>query len=74
MTILVDTHRRLTRSQAMILTAQTGVLIGGFDDFHRYAEHLLDRPVLSAEFASGSTWAQLKDASLLDFKSIQPQP
>ena len=42
----------LTRRQAAILSAYTGILFGPFSDFHAYAEEKLGHQVWTHEFAS----------------------
>jgi hypothetical protein len=64
---------RLTKEQAVILTAQTGVLCCDFSDFHEYAERILERQIWTHEFGSASISMQLKKASREDFRSILPE-
>ena len=61
---------RLTPEQAAILTAYTGIELGAFAVFHAYAEQLLGRPILTREFADGSVWVQLHEASRRDLLDI----
>lgn len=61
---------KLTKEQAVILTAYTGILMCKFDDFHQYAEKVLNRPVFTHEFASKELMLDLKHASSIDFLSI----
>lgn len=49
---------------ATYLTAITGTLLGDFSEFHAYVEHLLDRPVLTHEFASNLMTKEIKDKAL----------
>lgn len=70
MTSQADTTKRLTRRQAAIIGAYTGVTAGSFSDIHGYAEKVLGRPVFTHEFASEKVAAELKDAAREDFLAI----
>lgn len=61
---------KLTKEQAVILTAYTGIFMCNFDDLHQYAEKVLDRSVFTHEFASKEFMLNLKNASTPDFFSI----
>lgn len=58
---------KLTERQAAILTAQTGVMVGHFSGFHKYAEELMGRPVFIHEFGSGGIMDELKKKSYEEF-------
>lgn len=62
--------RRLTKEQAAIVGAYTGVSIGPFSDIHEYAEKKLGRPIFTHEFAWAGVWEELKAACKEDFLSI----
>lgn len=64
------TVQRLTKEQAAIIGAYTGITASNFSVIHEYAEKVLKRPVWSYEFASQETMEELKDASRKDFLSI----
>ena len=40
----------MTKREAAIITAYTGVFIGDLDELYKYAKELLGRPVFSYEF------------------------
>lgn len=40
----------MTKQEAAIVTAYTGVLIGEWNDFQKYAEKILNRPIFTDEF------------------------
>jgi hypothetical protein len=61
---------RLTREQAAIISAYTGVLVGPFTDFHEYAERLMGRPVWTREMASKEFMAKLCELAIPDFLAI----
>ena len=58
---------RLTREQAAVLGAYTGITCGPFADVHRYAEEKLGRPIFTHEFASVGMADRLRVASKSDF-------
>lgn len=62
--------KRLTREQAAILTASTGVVLGPFEDLHAYAEKKLGHPIFTHEFGSESMAEKLKAAAREDLLSI----
>jgi hypothetical protein len=64
---------KLTKEQASILGAYTGILCGNFGDFHKYAEKILGRPIWTHEFASEKFVEELKQKSKKDFLSICPE-
>ena len=65
---------RLTRRQAAIITAYTGITCGPFEVFVEYAEKLLGRPVWSHEFASKELASKIKELAKDDFLSICYDP
>lgn len=65
---------RLTRRQAAIITAYTGITCGPFDAFHEYAEELMDCPIWTHEFASKELASKIKKLAKDDFLSICYDP
>ena len=65
---------RLTRRQAAIITAYTGITCGPFEAFHEYAEELMECPIWTHEFASKGLCAQIKEAAKDDFLNICYDP
>lgn len=63
---------KLTKDQAVIITAFTGVLCCDWRDFHAYAERALGRPVFSHEFGTTQTMAELREMVRLDFLAMLP--
>ena len=63
---------RLTDHQCAVLTAFTGILLGRMTAFHKYAEHLLERPVYTHEFAEREVWDRLKELSRDDVMALMP--
>ncbi len=52
---------RLTREQAAIIGAYTGICCGPVSDIQALAEALLERPIWTHEFADKAVWAELKE-------------
>ena len=63
---------RLTKEQAAVITAYTGIMTGDFDTFHQYAEKIMGRPVFTHEFGNKKIAEEIKEASKEDFLFIQP--
>jgi len=59
----------MTKEEAAIVSAYTGILIGEFSDMHKYVEELLGRPVFTHEFGTG-LFEVIKEKSKKDFTSI----
>ena len=51
---------KLTLEQAAIIGLYTGVSVGPFEDVHKLAEDLLERPVFTYELANDDVWEKLK--------------
>lgn len=62
--------KRLTKEQAAIIGAYTGISASSFSMIHEYAEKVLKRPVWTHEFASKEFAKKLQDASRSDFMGI----
>lgn len=62
--------KKLTPTQAAIITAYTGTLAGSPSDFHTYAEKKMGRVILSHEFYSVEFMEQLRLAAYEDLMSI----
>lgn len=63
-------NAKLTKEQAAIIGAYTGVLCGGFSDMHEYIEKIMQRPVFTHEMGDKEVAAQIKKAAKLDFLAI----
>jgi len=66
-------EQRITRRQAAILGAFTGVLCGPFEDMHKLVEELFERPVWTHEMGSEKFAAELKEKSRPLFFAILPE-
>lgn len=61
---------RLTRQQAAIIGAYTGVTCGNFGDIQLYADKKLGRPTWTHEFADHAFAEELAAAAKEDFLNI----
>lgn len=61
---------KLTKEQAAIIGAFTGVLCGKFSDMHEYIEKIMGRPVFTHEMAFESVADEIKEKSKADFIEI----
>lgn len=62
--------QRLTKEQAAIIGAFTGITASNFSVIHEYAERKLGRSIWTHEFGSEEFAAELKEAARADFMSI----
>ena len=60
----------MTKREAAVMSAFTGIMIGEFRDMHGYAEEVLDRPIMSHEFANKALCEKLKEATRAEFMKI----
>jgi hypothetical protein len=60
----------MTRHEAAIISAYTGIFIGYFTDFHRYVEYLMDRPVMTYELDDPEVSIRIKELAKPDFMNI----
>lgn len=60
----------MTKHEATVITAFTGITCGSFSDFHEYVERLLERPVWTHEFASKELCETIKEKARADFLEI----
>lgn len=62
---------RLTKEQGAILSAFTGVLCCGFDDFAEYATRKLGRQIWTHQYPGLAD--EIKEAARPDFLAIMPE-
>ena len=69
---LIGPERRIsvTKREAAIVTAFTKMMIGEFNEFHKYIEEKLDRPVWTHELANEDIWNELHEICKEDFIDI----
>ena len=60
----------MTKQEAAVMTAFTGIYIGYFSDFHAYAEGVMGTPILSHQFGDPVFMYRLKEAARKDFIDI----
>ena len=61
----------MTKREAAIVSAYTGILIGDFSEMHKYVEKIMDRPVFTHEFAGKNFAKEVKNKSRQDFINLQ---
>lgn len=61
----------MTKREAAIISAYTGVLLGSFNAFHEYAEEIMNRPVFTHELADKQVMQKIMDKSRADFLAIE---
>jgi hypothetical protein len=61
----------MKKREAAIVTAYTGILIGGFGDFRKYAEEIMKRPIWTHEFGDNNVTNKIKELSRNDFLNIK---
>ena len=61
----------MTKDEAAIVSAYTGVLICDFSTLHKYVEEKMERPIFTHELADPHVVKTLKERSKADFVSIE---
>lgn len=61
----------MTKDEAAIVSAYTGVMLGKFSDMQQYAERVMGRPLWTHEFASQDVVDELKAATRPDFMALE---
>ena len=64
-----ETKRENKKEIGIIITLFSGKLYCDFGDFHEFTEKLLDKPILTSEFADRKLWNKLKKIYLADIKN-----
>lgn len=57
----------MTKNEAAIISAFTGIMVGRFSDMHEYVEKLFGYPVFTHMFADKDFVQKVKDLSYNDF-------
>lgn len=60
----------MTKRECAIVSAYTGVLCGDFNEFHKYIEEKMGRPVYTHEFANKALWEVIRELSKEDFCNL----
>jgi len=63
----------MTKKEAAIISAYTGVLLGEFSDMHEYIEQILDRPVWTHQLANEDISNEIKNKSRDDFIALSKE-
>jgi hypothetical protein len=61
----------MTKREAAIVSAYTGILVGEFADCHKYIEKIMDRPVLIHELGDKDISDRIKELAMDDFLNIK---
>lgn len=61
----------MTKQEAAIVSAFTGVLLGSFSDMHSYIEKLMGRPVFTHEMGDKLFCSVIKKLSKPDFINLK---
>ena len=61
----------MTKREAAIVTAYTGIFLGDMDEFHKLAEELLERPVWTHQLAEKEVWVEIKEKAKPLFMAIK---
>lgn len=61
----------VTKREAAIVAAYTGVLIGEFGEMHGYIEGVMGRPVWTHELGSKEVMSEIREKSKADFVAIE---
>ena len=61
---------KLTKEQAAIIGAYTGISCAPFSVIHEKIEQVLGRPVWTHELASKDVWAEVKDKVKAEFLEL----
>ena len=60
----------MTKREAAIVSAYTGILIGKFSDMNAYIEEKLGTPIWTHQLTDEKLWEEIKEAVTTDFINI----
>ena len=60
----------MNKREAAIVTAYTSQLIGEFSDFHKYAEEILGRSIMTHEFSDKEFFDSIKALAKMDYFNL----
>lgn len=63
----------ITKREAAIISAYTGILLGSFTDLHAYINEIMKRPVFTHEMADAAIQEQIKKAAKPDFLRLHTE-
>lgn len=61
----------MTKQEAAIVSAYTGILLGKFTDMHRYIEKIMKRPIFTHELGNKNMTNKVKEKSKSDFLKLE---
>ena len=61
----------MTKREAAIISAYTGILLGDFGDMHEFIEEAMGRQVFVHEMGTDAVFAEIKEASKPFFLAIE---
>jgi len=61
----------MTKQEAAIVMAYTGIMLGKFSDFHGYAEKVMERPIWTHQFGNKEICKELKEKAKEDFVNLK---
>lgn len=61
----------MTKREAAIVSAYTGILAGSFSEMHKYIEEIMERPVWTHELANEKIVEEIKKRSREHFIQIK---
>lgn len=61
----------MTSKEAAIVCAYTGINLGKFSVFHKYAEEILGRPIFTHEFGNKAVAEEVHNKSKKDFIALK---
>ena len=61
----------MTKREAAIVSAYTGVLLGDFDEMRRYINQIMGRSVYTHEMADGRVMQEIKRKAKNDFIDLE---
>ena len=64
----------ITKKEAAIISAYTGILFGRFCEMHKYIEQIMKRPIFTYELASKDITNEIKQKSKKDFCNLVINP
>ena len=60
----------MTKQEKLIVTAYTGILMVDWDEFHKFAEELLGKPIYTHEFDKEEVTNEIVNAVREDFMRL----
>ena len=64
----------MTKREAAIVSAYTGVMLGDSSDLHKYVEEIMEIPVWTHQMGNSKIAKEIKQKSKNDFCSIKVSP